>query len=119
MKHLIRLGLIGTATATIVGCLAVIPTNAATNDNVDPQGHYCNNTSTTVATRNMYRRYQMYPGAYTDVYVGKIEHRYSTYCKTAWVRLTLADSSYAPNSWAGLIRYANASPTSPDHSRVK
>lgn len=94
--------------AAVIGGMGVGPAQAAPYDNVNPQGHVCSNTAITARSKNLYRRVMMYPGAYTDVYVGKVELRYSTACRTAWARVTEDTSFYIKYIQVFVERKANS-----------
>ena len=86
----------GAVLATISACSIFFasPASAAEYDGVNPDTSSCNNTATTVKSASV--------ANYQGVKVGTVELRYSTACRTVWVR-TIGPVATADGS--GMVGY--------------
>jgi hypothetical protein len=69
------LGIVG---GVVLSGLATSPVAAAAYDNVNPETSACSNTAITALVANIY---------YGGSWVGSVELRYSTACRTVWARV--------------------------------
>ncbi len=65
-------------------------------DNVNPEASSCKNTAKTVKSVNIYGS-----DFCNGKYLGTLDLRYSTACRTVWARVRAIANFYAPGDWEG------------------